>query len=154
MTRDAQSGWIEENVHHFPLRIYYQDTDVSGIVYHAQYLHFFERARTEYLRCIGISQKTLDRSDPEAYAAFAVRDLSLSFNAPAHLDDDLTIRTTLRQLSGASCTLSQEVWRGGDLLVTGRLRLVFLSVDLRPKRVPVHMRRLFRDTLVKDDTQT
>ncbi|MEO0411940.1 MAG: YbgC/FadM family acyl-CoA thioesterase [Pseudomonadota bacterium] len=150
MTDSAQEGWIDDKIHHFPLRIYYQDTDVSGIVYHAQYLHFFERARTEYLRCIGISQKTLDRRDPDTYAAFAVRDLSMEFFRPAQLDDALVVKTSLRQLKGVSCTLEQEVWRQNDLLVTGRLRLVFLSVDLRPKRVPVHMHRLFRATLVGD----
>ncbi|MEM7570596.1 MAG: tol-pal system-associated acyl-CoA thioesterase [Pseudomonadota bacterium] len=150
MTADETSGWIEGKIHHFPLRIYYQDTDVSGIVYHAQYLHFFERARTEFLRVLGISQKTLDRDKPETYAAFAVRDLSMDFRRPAQLDDRLIIKTTLRQLKGVSCTLEQQVWREYTLLVRAQIRLVFLSVDLRPRRVPEHMHRLFQAILVDD----
>lgn len=142
-----QSGWFEGAKHHLPIRIYYQDTDASGIVYHAQYLHFFERARTEFLRCIGISQKTLDRSDPDSYAAFAVRDMQLDFLRPAQLDDSLVVKTWLASLKGASCSIEQEIWRDQDTLVTASLRIVFLSVDLKPKRVPEHMQRLFRATL-------
>lgn len=150
MTHDPKaphSGWFETGHHHLPIRIYYQDTDASGIVYHAQYLHFFERARTEFLRCIGISQKTLDRNYPETYAAFAVRDMQLEFLKPAQLDDSLVIKTRLVDLRGASCSIQQEIWRDQDTLVTASLRIVFLSVDLKPKRVPEHMQRLFRATL-------
>lgn len=149
--RTPHSGWIEEALHHLPIRIYYQDTDVSGIVYHAQYLHFFERARTEFLRTIGISQKTLDRHNPDAYAAFAVRDMQLEFLKPALLDDSLVVRTKLTNLKGVSCTIGQEIWRGEDTLVTASLRIVFLSVDLKPKRVPEHMQRLFRATMAGED---
>lgn len=147
MTADPHapgSGWLDGNTHSLPIRIYYQDTDVSGIVYHAQYLHFFERARTEFLRCIGISQKTLDRENPGTYAAFAVRDMQLEFLRPAVLDDAITIKTRLAGLKGVSCTIEQEIWRGEVTLVRASLRIVFLSVDLKPKRVPQHMQRLFR----------
>ncbi|MEM9878388.1 MAG: tol-pal system-associated acyl-CoA thioesterase [Pseudomonadota bacterium] len=154
MTRELpHQGWIENGVHHLPIRIYYQDTDVSGIVYHAQYLHFFERARTEFLRCIGIMQDTLDRDNPETYAAFAVRDMQLDFLRPAQLDDALIIATQLVGLTGASCRITQQVRRAKDILVTASLRIVFLSVDLRPKRVPEHMRRLLRATMAGHEPQ-
>ena len=113
MTADIKAphpGWIDGDTHHLPIRIYYQDTDVSGIVYHAQYLHFFERARTEFLRAIGISQKTVDRDKPDTYAAFAVRDMRLEFLKPAVLDDSLIVQTKLTDLKGASCSLQQELY--------------------------------------------
>jgi len=138
---------MDGQVHHLPTRIYYQDTDVSGIVYHAQYLLFFERARTEFLRTIGVYKTHLDRDDPETYAAFAVRDMQLEFLRPAVLDDAIVVKTALSGLSGASCSMTQEICRANDTLVQATLRIVFLSVDLKPKRVPVHMRRLLRATL-------
>lgn len=150
-THEPSRGWLEDDCHHLPIRIYYQDTDVSGIVYHAQYLHFFERARTEFLRCIGISQKTLDRDNPETYAAFAVRDMQLEFLKPAVLDDAIIVKTRLAALKGVSCTIEQEIWRGEDTLVRTSLRIVFLSVDLKPKRVPEHMQRLFRAIMTSQE---
>lgn len=149
---EPDQGWVEQGTHFLPIRIYYQDTDVSGIVYHAQYLHFFERARTEFLRCIGISQKTLDRNDPETYAAFAVRDLQMEFLRPAQLDDSLLIHTKVTALKGVSCTISQEMWRDEVTLVRATLRIVFLSVDLKPKRMPEHMKRLFGATMAGENT--
>ncbi|MEM6832163.1 MAG: YbgC/FadM family acyl-CoA thioesterase [Sphingomonadales bacterium] len=146
MTEPSQ-GWIEDRVHRFPIRIYYQDTDVSGVVYHANYLNFLERGRTEYLRCLGISKNTLNRENPDAYAAFAIRDLSMEFLRPAVLDDSLLVHSVGKDVKGASCRIAQEIWRGTDLLVKAELRVVFLSVDLKPKRVPEDFKRHFRATI-------
>lgn len=138
-------GRIEEGKHKFPVRIYYEDTDTSGIVYHARYLHFFERARTEFLRCLGIVQGPMfEAEDP---TAFAVKALEIDFSKPAQIDDALLVETTLIDVKGASVTLDQEVLRGGELLVRGRVRVAIIGDDLRPRRIPKEMRRLFEATL-------
>lgn len=119
--------------------MYYEDTDAGGVVYHANYLKFAERARTELLRLFGLDHPRLAR---EEGAAFAVRRCAIDYLAPARLDDVLEVRTRLLGLRGASIDLGQRVCRGGDGAVLAELeiRLVMLDRRLRPVRLPAPLR--------------
>jgi acyl-CoA thioester hydrolase len=105
-------------MHQYKLRVYYEDTDAQGVVYYANYLKFFERARTELLRTAGYEQKTL----MEEGAIFVVRDLSLALQKPARLDDELTISTKLTKLGKVTFNFRQEAFRGDVLLCSGDIR--------------------------------
>lgn len=92
---------------HFPIRVYYENTDAGGVVYHAQYLNFFERARTEYLRTLGFSQQQL----LEQNLAFVVKKIEIDYKMPARLDDLLVIDTTIVEIKKASLVFKQSLWR-------------------------------------------
>jgi acyl-CoA thioester hydrolase len=127
------SGSIEAGVHRIRVRVYYEDTDAAGIVYHAAYLEFAERARTEMLRCLGLDHAGLrDRLG----LVFAVRRCAIDYLAPARLDDLLELETRLLRRGGASLALEQRVLCQGRLLARLDLRLVLLDADLRVARVP------------------
>src|SRR6476660_7679514 len=116
---NALDGDIRDGRHFQPIRVYYEDTDFSGIVYHASYLRFMERGRTNYLRLIGADHRALfEQAEKEAPGfAFVVRHMDIAFRKPAHMDDVLDIATTPEEVKGASVTLHQKVTRGDDLLV-------------------------------------
>jgi len=120
-------------LHRWPVRIYYEDTDAGGVVYHARYLHFFERARTEFMRAVGLDHSRLLA---EHAVLFTVRRLNLDLIAPARLDDALEVATRIQAMSGARLRVRQEVQRDGRLLVGGDLELAVMGTDLRPKRLP------------------
>jgi acyl-CoA thioester hydrolase len=121
-------------VFEFPVRMYWEDTDAGGIVYHARYLHFFERARTEWLRHLHIEQQAMKLATG---GMFVVQSLQLRYVAPAYLDDLLITRTTLEQLGKASCTMRQTAHRGGTLLADFTIRLGFVnSTSTAPMRLP------------------
>ena len=131
-----ETGRIEGGVHRLPLRVYYEDTDAGGIVYHANHLKFAERARTEMLRCIGLDHGAMR----ERFGlAFAVRRCRVDYLAPARLDDALLIETRLARLGGASLDLEQRVISAARLLVRLELRLVLLSAGLRVARLPAEL---------------
>ncbi len=119
--------------HRLPVRVYYEDTDAGGIVYHARYLCFAERARTELLRSLGVEQRVLRE---EADGVFAVRRAVTEFLRPARLDDALVVETELRQVRGARLGLLQNIMREGQVLVSIDVEIVFISSDLRPRRLP------------------
>ena len=121
-----------------PLRIYYEDTDFSGFVYHARYLHFFERGRTEALRSIGIDQRTLFEAEggPES---FVVRRMNIEFIQPARMDDMVVVETTVRSLGAASIEMRQRLIREGSVLAEADVTIAFLAGG-RPKRMPAMMR--------------
>src|SRR5687768_9843845 len=98
--------------HRFDVRVYYEDTDFSGNVYHSAYLHFFERARTEFLRAIGVHHSELIRDG----IAFAVRSMTIDFEAAAHIDDMLTIETRVEQITAARLALDQRISRDGKVI--------------------------------------
>ncbi|WP_374387636.1 YbgC/FadM family acyl-CoA thioesterase [Sandaracinobacter sp.] len=127
------SGVIEDGVHRFPVRVYFEDTDLSGIVYHANYLRFMERARSDLLRVIGIDQRGAFEGGEGVYA---VADLQLKYLRPAKLDDDLLIETRCLALGGASVSMGQRILRGGELLVDAQVRAGFLTPAGRPRRQP------------------
>jgi acyl-CoA thioester hydrolase len=143
------SGHIENGIHHFPVRIFYQDTDVSGIVYHANYLNFCERARTEFLRVVGITQRGMMEAEDKAY--FAVRDMQIEFLRPAYLDDILIIRTHMSALNAASVSMQQQVHRQGEQLCSINLRVAVLGGDGRPRRWPAPWREILQDLSIHAD---
>ncbi len=129
------------DAHVFQVRIYYEDTDAGGIVYHAAYLRFAERARTEWLRGLGFTNLCL---------AFAVVECALRYHRPARLDDALEVRTRPVGAAGATMSLAQSIWRAGELLVTIRIRIARLGETGRPKRLPAQLRHVFAQ--LQDDT--
>jgi acyl-CoA thioester hydrolase len=118
--------------HVFPVRVYWEDTDAGGIVYHTSYLRFLERGRTELLRTRGVEQQAMLAERAEA---FAVRQMTIDFMRPARLDDLLDVHTRVEALGGASVTLVQEIRRGGEVLVLATMTIAFVSGG-RPRRLP------------------
>jgi acyl-CoA thioester hydrolase len=134
-------GEIRDGKHHQLVRIYYEDTDFSGIVYHANYLRFMERGRTNYLRLIGADHRALfAQAAAEAPGfAFVVRHMTLDFKKPAHMDDLLEIVTAPEEVKGASVMLYQQVRRGEDLLVEAHVQVAFVS-GRRARPIPKPLR--------------
>jgi acyl-CoA thioester hydrolase len=126
--------------HALPIRVYYEDTDFSGVVYHASYLRFMERGRTELLRDLGIDQQTAFSGEAGSAFGFAVRSMAIDFLRPARMDDLLTIETTPAMLKGASLDLTQRVLRGHEVLVEARVRVACVSQG-RAARMPDFVRK-------------
>lgn len=141
------SGSFAGQCHLLPLRVYYEDTDLSGLVYHANYLRFCERARTELLRQLGIEQRGTQESGGGFYA---VAEAQIRFRAPARLDDSLVVQTRLAELGAASVRLDQAVCRGDQVLVDLAIRVGFIGPDGRPRRQPATWRQAFEDFYRKD----
>ncbi|WP_292617389.1 MULTISPECIES: tol-pal system-associated acyl-CoA thioesterase [unclassified Nitrobacter] len=122
-------GHIRDGRHHMQIRVYYEDTDFTGLVYHANYLRFMERGRSNYLRLLGADQRALfDEAESEAPGfAFVVRSMQLEFLKPAHMDEVLDIVTRPLEVRGASITLHQEVRRGDVLLLDAKVKVAFVS---------------------------
>lgn len=125
--------------HKFPVRIYYEDTDFSGNVYHAAYLKFFERGRTEFLREAGIHHAEL----AEQGIAFAVRRMDLAFDGAAHIDDLLTVTTEVVAISGTRLRLHQVILRDGVVLTRASVEVVAIKTSGGPTRLPASVRALF-----------
>jgi acyl-CoA thioester hydrolase len=119
-------------VHSFRVRVYYEDTDFSGNVYHAAYLHFFERGRTEFLRDIGVHHSELAKEG----IAFAVRSMQIEFEAAAHIDDELEVATRVESLSGARLHLDQWISRGGKAVAHARVLVVAIKTSGGVARLP------------------
>ncbi len=118
-----------------PVRIYWEDTDAGGIVFYANYLKFFERARTEWLRHLGIEQQSLREATG---GFFVVSDTSLKYHRPAKLDDRLNVTATVTQAGQASLVLFQQAWRDNTLLCEGSIRIGWVNAQsLKPARIPV-----------------
>ena len=133
-------GVIDGARHLHAVRVYYEDTDLSGIVYHANYLRWFERARSDLLRRLGIDQRAAVEAGEGAYA---VSELTLRYLRPARLADDGVIETRCTQLGAASCRMAQRALRGGEPLVEAALRVGFVAPDGRPRRQPAAWRAAF-----------
>jgi len=138
-------GEIRNGLHHQQVRVYYEDTDFSGIVYHASYLRFMERGRTNYLRLIGADHRALfAAAEKEAPGfSFVVRHMDIHFSKPAFMDDVLDIVTTPKEVKGASVTLNQKVVRGADLIVEADVQVAFVSGG-RAKPIPKPLRIAMR----------
>jgi len=131
------SGQLQDGGHVLTQRVYYEDTDFSGFVYHARYLHFFERGRTDYIRLLGVSQGTLHaQSDPADAVAFVVRRMEIDFKSPARMDDVLTIITKPGDVRGARMLLSQTICRGEDVLATADVTVAVVNGLGRARRLP------------------
>ncbi len=136
---EPSGGWFEGRTHVFPVRVYYEDTDFSGVVYHANYLRFMERGRSEFLRISGAGhQGMLESPEP---LVWAVRRMNVDFRKPARMEEALTVRTNVLELAGARMRLAQAVLRGETPLVTAEVEVCIITLDGRPRRVPDSTRR-------------
>lgn len=127
--------------HRFSVRVYYEDTDLAGIVYYANYLKFIERARSEWVREIGVDQVALKA---EHGIVFAVRRVEADYLASAKFDDMLDVVTEVRDISAARITLTQDVIRGEAVLFKSLITLVCIGADGRPQRLPADIRQLMQ----------
>lgn len=134
---ETLSGQLQDGGHVLTQRVYYEDTDFSGFVYHARYLHFFERGRTDYIRLLGVSQGALHaNSDPADAVAFVVRRMEIDFKSPARMDDILTILTMPGDVRGARMYLNQTILRGDDVLATAAVTVAVVNGLGRARRLP------------------
>jgi acyl-CoA thioester hydrolase len=134
------SGTLEGSVHRFPVRAYFEDTDLSGVVYHANYLRWFERARTEFLRLFGFGQREVQEAGG---GVFAVAEANVRYLRPIRLDDAVVIETRCEQMRAASCIMHQQIWCEGELRAEARLRFGFIGPNGRPCRFPEAWREAF-----------
>ncbi len=128
-------GHFDGTKHLFAVRVYFEDTDFSGVVYHARYLHFMERARSDMLACVGIDQRTVHAAGQGAYA---VTQMHIKYRRPAHFDDALVVISTVEAVRAASCDIHQTVMRGDDILTEAQVTAAFVSPDGKPRRQPAH----------------
>jgi acyl-CoA thioester hydrolase len=137
--QEPTGGWFEGRTHVFPVRVYYEDTDFSGVVYHANYLRFMERGRSEFLRISGAGHQGLFAgSEP---LVWAVRRMMIDFDRAARMEDALTVRTSVLELAGARMRLDQSVARMGDILAKATVEVCVITLDGRPRRVPDSTRK-------------
>jgi acyl-CoA thioester hydrolase len=130
-----QSGRFDGATHRFPVRVYFEDTDLSGVVYHANYLRFMERARSDMLSCAGIDQRAaFDRGE----GVYAVADLRIKYRRPAQFHDALTVVSHVTAVGAATATIHQAVMRGEEILTEATVLAAFLTLDGKPKRQPKH----------------
>ncbi len=132
------SGRIQNGIHIMPIRIYYEDTDAGGVVYHARYLAFCERARSDFLRLLGIRQSGFEDCN------FVVRRMVCDFLKPARLDDLVEVHTRFAELGGARVELAQEVMLNGNTLFKADVTVALVDGRGRPKRLPESMAERFR----------
>ncbi|HEY7666415.1 MAG TPA: tol-pal system-associated acyl-CoA thioesterase [Xanthobacteraceae bacterium] len=141
----ALDGEMDGGRHRMPVRVYYEDTDFSGIVYHASYLRFLERGRTNHLRLTGAGHRALfEEASREAPGfAFVVRSMQIDFLKPARMDDVLEVVTVPEEVKGASITLHQRILRGDELLVDAHVRVAFVCGG-RARPIPKPLRAAMR----------
>ncbi|HEX8447717.1 MAG TPA: YbgC/FadM family acyl-CoA thioesterase [Sphingomonas sp.] len=132
LDRPYAGGFIGQ-AHHFAVRVYFEDTDLTGVVYHANYLRYMERARSDMLRSAGIDQRAAHESGVGAYA---ISELAIRYRRPARLDDALRIVSLVLRVGAASCVIHQTVMRGDEDLAEAEVTAAFLSPEGRPRRQP------------------
>ncbi len=138
MSEPSGLGRFEGKVHILPIRIYYEDTDLSGVVYHANYLRFMERGRTEFFRLAGVTKMAmLDDAEPTAWT---LRSASLEFFKPARLEDPIEVRTTCPLLTGARMQADQKIYSGVTLLAHGKVESCIMTMIGKPRRIPQAVR--------------
>lgn len=126
-------GVLRAGTHYFPVRVYFEDTDVAGIVYYANYLRFLERARSDLLRALGADQRGALEAGEGVYA---VAEVAIKYRSPARLGDDLLIVTDIEEIRAVSVLIHQRVMRGDQLIADARVTAAFLTPDGRPRRQP------------------
>lgn len=141
---DPPSGRFDGPRHLFSVRAYFEDTDLSGVVYHANYLRWFERARSDMLRLIGIDQRAAQEAGEGAYA---VSELSIRYLRPAKLDDAVFIESFTTEIAAASCRIRQRAFRDDVLLAEAMVRAAFVAPSGRPRRQPREWVEAFRTVL-------
>jgi acyl-CoA thioester hydrolase len=135
MSDDApNSGRFDGRIHHLPVRVYYEDTDFSGIVYHANYLRFFERGRSDFLRVAGIHHTELAAAAEPT--AFAVNRMEIEFLKPARIDDALVVKTVFETMRGPRIFIAQTLEKAGEILVNAKVAVCCISLTGRAKKPP------------------
>ena len=137
------SGRLVDGAHVLPVRVYFEDTDFSGVVYHAGYLRFMERGRSDFMRLAGADHAELFAG--EESVAFAVRRMNIEFLRPARIDDVLTVHTRTEEMRGASMRLAQQVRRGEEVLVTASVQVALVSSSGKARRIPAGLRAVLGD---------
>ncbi|MDH4387021.1 MAG: YbgC/FadM family acyl-CoA thioesterase [Caulobacter sp.] len=128
------AGLFVGREHQLPVRVYYEDTDFTGVVYHANYVRYFERGRSDFLRLAGVSHSDLlDRPDP---AAFVITRMEIDFRRAARIDDSLVVRTTYDSVKGPRLSISQIITRDGDIIAAAAVSAACISLDGRPRKPP------------------
>ena len=132
MDRPYRGGFVGDE-HRFALRVYFEDTDVAGVVYYANYLKYMERARSDMLRAAGIDQRAaIERGE----GVYAVADMAIKYRAPARLNDEILVVSRVRAVRAASCLIHQRVMRGDEILTDATVTAAFLTPEGRPRRQP------------------
>jgi acyl-CoA thioester hydrolase len=134
MNDEPSAGRFEGRTHVLPVRIYYEDTDFTGVVYHANYLRYFERGRSDFLRLAGVHHNEL--LGGEQPMGFAVNKMALEFQKPARIDDALVVKTCFERMKGPRIFISQTLWRGAATLVAAQVEVCCLSLSGRPRKPP------------------
>jgi acyl-CoA thioester hydrolase len=128
------AGWLVGREHQLPVRIYYEDTDFTGVVYHANYLRYFERGRSDFFRLVGVSHSALlERPDP---AAFTIVRITVDFKRAARIDDALLVRTTYDRARGPRLFISQRITRGEELIATAQVEAACIDLNGRARKPP------------------
>ena len=137
MSIEPSAGFIEGREHVLPVRVYYEDTDFTGVVYHGNYVRYFERGRSDFLRIAGVRHADLlDRPDP---AAFAIVRMEIDFKRAARIDDALAVRTTYDQARGPRLFISQRITRGEELVCLAKVEAACIDLQGRPRKPPPGM---------------
>ena len=134
MTTQPSAGWFEGREHVLPVRVYYEDTDFTGVVYHANYLRYFERGRSDFLRMAGVSHTDLLAHDQPT--AFVVTRMEVDFRKPARIDDALLVRTTYDEARGPRLAISQRIVRGEEVIAQAAVSAACIGMDGRPRKPP------------------
>jgi len=155
VTPTPPGGVFDGSRHLYAVRVYYEDTDLSGITYHANYLRWFERARSDLLRMLKIDQRAAIESESDS-GAYAVSEINIKYLRPAKLDDDVVIETTCTDLGAASCRMHQIARRvsdegGEEALCEASLRVGFITLEGRPRRQPPEWRAAFHEFMTREE---
>ena len=147
---NSAAGRFEGKTHILPVRMYYADTDLSGVVYHANYLAYMERGRSEFFRHAGIVRLAqLEEPEPTAWT---LRKVELEYLRPARVDDLIEVHTKLSHLSGARMNASQDIYLNGDILTRGKIEACIITLSGKPRRIPQDMRDKLAPFLYETDT--
>lgn len=142
-------GRFDAKTHILPISIYYEDTDLSGFVYHANYLRYMERGRTEFFRLAGISRARLEDEEPTAWT---LRRIAVEYLRPARLDDQIAVHSVLTEVGGARLQVLQRVRRGETLLVEGRIEACITTLTGKPRRLPKNVVETLAPFVTPDET--
>jgi acyl-CoA thioester hydrolase len=149
---DWMSGTVDRGMHRFPVRVYFEDTDTARMVYHANYLRYMERARTELLRLAGVSQFETMSGEGAGVMGYAVKSCQVEFRAPARLDDLLEVRTVNNGVGAAYIDFGQDIWRDETPIAEARVRVVCLDGKGKPRRQPADLVARLKTMLPTRDT--
>ena len=149
MTELKGLGRLDGKTHILPIGVYYEDTDLSGVVYHANYLRYMERGRTEFFRSCGISRADLEAEEPTAWT---IRRIAVDYHRPARLDDQIAVHSRLTNVSGARLNVLQKVMCGARLLVEGRIEACLITLTGKPRRLPKNVQETLARLVTASET--